>query len=100
MFLRLPAKGRFRGIGGLDRSALGIPTEAEFVERYCKRTGLGDIPQWTFYLVFSYFRIAAILQGVMKRALDGNASSEEALAYGAMAGPLARSAVALIDETP
>jgi aminoglycoside phosphotransferase (APT) family kinase protein len=85
------------GMGETDREQLGIPGEAEYVARYCERRGLAGIPHWTFYLVFSYFRFAAILQGVLKRALDGNASSSKALAYGALAPVLARDAVALID---
>jgi aminoglycoside phosphotransferase (APT) family kinase protein len=84
------------GLGEIDRAQLGIPAEAEYVARYCERRGLGGIAHWTFYLVFSYFRFAAILQGVLKRALDGNASSSKALAYGALAPVLANDAVALI----
>jgi aminoglycoside phosphotransferase (APT) family kinase protein len=63
---------------------------------YCRRLGIDSIPQFNFYLVFSFFRLAAILQGVKKRALDGNASSEKALLMGSMAKPLAEMAVALI----
>ena len=77
MQLRLPAEGVFRGIGSIDRKAYGIPSEAEYVARYCERTGVGRIDNWTFYLAFSFFRLAAILQGVYKRALDGNASDPE-----------------------
>lgn len=57
----------------------GIPGEAEFVAEYCKRTGRGQLPNWNFYLAFSFFRLAAIVQGVYKRGLQGNASSTEAL---------------------
>jgi len=85
------------GFGGIDRELLGIPGEDEYVALYCKRRGIAEIPCWTFYLVFSYFRFAAILQGVLKRALDGNASSSKALAYGALTPVLANDAVALID---
>ena len=74
---RLPSEGAFRGLGGLDRRAHGLPSEAEYVARYCERTGVGDIPNWTYYLAFSFFRLAAILQGVYKRSLDGNASNPE-----------------------
>ncbi len=85
------------GLGGLDRKSLGIPTEEDYVRDYCQRRGLDGIPHWNFYLVFSFFRLAAILQGVKKRALAGNASSQKALDYGAMAAPLAKQAVELID---
>ncbi|MEE1656064.1 phosphotransferase family protein [Microvirga sp. CF3062] len=74
---RLPSEGAFRGLGGIDRKAHGIPTEAEYVELYCRRTGTEMIGHWPFYLAFSFFRLAAILQGVYKRSLDGNASNPE-----------------------
>ena len=74
---RLPDAGVFRGLGDLDRKAHGLPTEAEYVELYCRRLGVPGMPHWTFYLAFSFFRMAAILQGVLKRALEGNASNPE-----------------------
>jgi aminoglycoside phosphotransferase (APT) family kinase protein len=58
---------------------LGIPTEAQYVQRYCERTGRAPIAQWRLFIVFQLFRIAAILAGVYKRALDGNASDARAL---------------------
>ena len=85
------------GFGDANRAALGIPTEREYVERYCERRGLGEIPHWNFYLVFGFFRFAAILQGVQKRALDGNASSSKAFEYGALAPVLAAQALELIE---
>ncbi|MDX3911455.1 MAG: phosphotransferase [Sphingobium sp.] len=80
----------FRGFGDLDRAALGIPEEDAYVRRYCARTGRDDIPHWQFYLAFSFFRVAAILQGVRSRALNGQASSADAAEVGAKAGPLAQ----------
>lgn len=74
---RLPNDGPLRGLGGLDRTALGIPSEEAYVARYCERVGMGDLSAWTFALAFSFFRVAAILQGVKKRALSGNASNPE-----------------------
>tara|TARA_R110002012_G_scaffold77840_3_gene198259 strand:+ start:20913 stop:21947 length:1035 start_codon:yes stop_codon:yes gene_type:complete len=73
---RLPHKSGFRGLGGLDREELGIPSEADYVARYSKRSGIA-VDNWTFCLSFSFFRLAAILQGVYKRSLDGNASNPE-----------------------
>ena len=73
---RLPA-GRYRGLGGVDRAANGIPTEAEYVAAYCQWMGLKTIPDWTFLIAFSFFRSIAIHQGVYKRSLDGNASNPE-----------------------
>jgi aminoglycoside phosphotransferase (APT) family kinase protein len=74
---RLPQTGPFAGLGDLDRDALGIPEEAAYVARYCERAGLPGIAHWTFYVAFSFFRLAAILQGVKRRALAGNASNPE-----------------------
>jgi aminoglycoside phosphotransferase (APT) family kinase protein len=98
MQLRMPSDCVIRGLAGIDRAALGIPTEEEYVAAYCERCGLPGIPDWTFYLAFGFFRLAAILQGVLKRAIDGNASSELAFEYGALTAPLASMAVELLDE--
>ena len=91
MQLRLPSDiAHAAGLGGLDREALGIPSEKAYIDAYCKRRNIGKIDNWTFYLAFSFFRLAAILQGVVKRAHDGNASSEKAMQLGAMVRPLAQ----------
>jgi aminoglycoside phosphotransferase (APT) family kinase protein len=82
----------FRGLGGVDLAALGIPDEAEYVAAYCRHTGRDRIAAWEFYMVYSLFRIAAICQGIAKRALDGTAASAEAAAHGAIARPLAEQA--------
>ena len=96
---RLPNTGISKGLADMDRTALGIPAEAEYVELYCQRTGRDGVPDWTFCLAFSFFRLAAIVQGVLKRALDGNASSARATEIGKMARPLAQAAVELIDKS-
>jgi aminoglycoside phosphotransferase (APT) family kinase protein len=80
---------RFRGIAGLDLAALGIPVETEYIAAYCRRTGRTRIEHWDFYLAYNMFRLAAILQGIMKRALDGTAASAEALDAGRRARPMA-----------
>ncbi len=85
------------GLGDIDRESLGIPNEADYVAQYCQRRGLESIPDWNFYLVFGFFRFAAILQGVLKRAVEGNASSKKAFDYGALAPVLACKAVGLIE---
>lgn len=74
---QLPAGGEGRGLQGVDRAALGLPSDAEFIAAYCKRRGLPGIENFGFYLGFCFFRMAAIIQGVLKRALDGNASNPE-----------------------
>jgi aminoglycoside phosphotransferase (APT) family kinase protein len=85
--------GAFRGIGGLDHAALGIPSERDYVRRYCERSGLAtpaELAQdWNFYLAYNLFRMAAILQGIAKRVEDGTASSVQARQTAAGARPLA-----------
>jgi aminoglycoside phosphotransferase (APT) family kinase protein len=95
---RLPHSGSFSGLGGIDRAAEGIPTEAEYVVLYCRRAGLERVPDWTFLVAFSFFRAAAIVQGVYKRSLDGNASNPERARRMGEAVPLmARLAMEAID---
>ena len=85
--------GAFRGIGGLDVISLGIPLEAEYIARYCERTGFATPAQlqadWNFYLAYNLFRLAAILQGIGKRVELGTASSAQAVSSAAGARPLA-----------
>jgi aminoglycoside phosphotransferase (APT) family kinase protein len=85
--------GVFRGIGGLDHAALGIPSEAEYIRRYCARTGRTDggtlAADWNFYLAYNLFRLASIMQGIAKRVVDGTASSAQARNSGAAARTLA-----------
>jgi aminoglycoside phosphotransferase (APT) family kinase protein len=90
MAWRIPP-GMFRGLGGLDFASLGIPTEREYVASYCRRTGRDgiDARDWEYYMVYNMFRLAAIAQGVLARAVQGNASSAEALQTGRVARPLA-----------
>ncbi|MBZ9795043.1 phosphotransferase [Mesorhizobium sp. ES1-4] len=96
---RLPHSSGFRGLGGIDRSALGLPGEEEYVAAYCRRRGLDGIDNWTFFLAFSFFRLAAICQGVYKRSLDGNASNpEKARTYGEAVKLLSHLAAKLIDK--
>ena len=96
---RLPHTGGFRGLGGVDRAARGIPDEATYVKRYCERRGIDAIENWFFYLAFSFFRLAAILQGVYKRSLDGNASNpERAKTYGAAVPIMGKMAIRMIRE--
>jgi len=89
MALRLPRNPALPGLAGLDRSALGIPDEAALLARYSALTGRPIPADWPFVLAFSFFRLAAIAQGVAKRAEQGNASSEQAVQAGRMTGMLA-----------
>lgn len=86
------------GLVGIDHAASGIPTERDYVARYCARTGRDRIENWSFYLSFSIFRLASIAQGVYKRGLDGNASSENANAFGNACQFLATHAWRLANE--
>lgn len=87
MRMRLPSKSRNPGLSGglqnVDRAALGIPTEREYVAEYCRRRDIARIDKWEFHLAFSFFRLSAIAQGIAKRAVEGNAASRDA----AWAGP-------------
>ena len=85
---RLP-NALFRGLSDVDLTALSIPSEPEYVAAYCRRTGRRNIENWNYYLVYGLFRLAAILQGVAKRAAGGNASDENAAILGAKARPIA-----------
>lgn len=82
--------GQFRGIAGLDLKALGIPSQDEYIAKYCERTGKTIRKEdFNFYLAYNMFRLAGILQGIMKRYVDGTASSEQALKSGKAARPMA-----------
>lgn len=96
---RLPHQSGFKGLGGIDRTAIGLPSEEDYVAAYCRRRGLAGIDQWTFLLAFSFFRLAAICQGVYKRALDGNASNPaRARVYADAVKLLTQLAVQLIEK--
>lgn len=95
---RLPHQGGFRGLGGVDRLALGLPLEEDYVAAYCKRRNLDGIDNWFFYVAFSFFRLMAILQGVYRRSIDGNASNpEKAKQYGMAVPIMAQMAMAMIN---
>ena len=74
---QLPAGTEGRGMAGLDRAALGLPSDEAFIAQYCERRGLKGIDNFGYYLGFCFFRMAAIIQGVLKRGLDGNASNPQ-----------------------
>ena len=82
----------FRGLAGVDLAGLGIPSEDEYVAAYRSRTGRGRIADWEFYIVYSLFRLAAIMQGIAKRAIDGTAASREAVELGRLARPVGEQA--------
>lgn len=63
-----------RGLAGVDRAGLGLPSDTQVIDAYCAHRDISGIDNFASYLAFSFFRMAAILQGVKKRALDGNAS--------------------------
>ncbi len=97
MQLRMPAQvGHISGLRGRDLGELGVPTEEEYVARYCERMGIERIDNFGFYVAFSFFRLAAIIQGVAKRAVDGNASNKNAAQLGEFVEPMAQLAIEAI----
>lgn len=79
----------WRGIGGLDLAALGIPDEATYVQWYAAQHGALPEQDWEFYLAFNLFRMSAILHGIAERAAQGNANAADALETGRRAVPVA-----------
>lgn len=99
MQMRMPYREQgMSGLKGVDRGELGIPTERQYIADYCRRMNIDGIDNWAFYLAFSFFRLAAIIQGVAKRAVLGNASNEKAAALGQWVEPLAQQALGVIEE--
>jgi len=90
--------GQFRGMNGMDLAALGIPGEQEYVALYCRRTGRAGIDNVDFYLAYNMFRLAAILQGIAKRAIDGTAANAQAVETGKRARPSAEAGWALVER--
>jgi aminoglycoside phosphotransferase (APT) family kinase protein len=74
---------------GRDLTALGVPRMSDYVDAYVARTGLDPRPHLPVYLAYNFFRIAAILQGIIGRVRDGTATSEFAPAKAEMIRPLA-----------
>jgi aminoglycoside phosphotransferase (APT) family kinase protein len=89
---------QFNGLAGLDLASLGIPTEADYIAAYCRRTGREGIANWDFYMAYNMFRIAAILQGIMGRFVEGTASSAHAAERGKQVRPLAELAWAQAEK--
>ena len=74
---RMPVGADGRGLDGVNRQEFGLPSDEEFIATYCERRDISQIQDFGFYLAFCFFRMGAVLQGVKKRALDGNASNPE-----------------------
>ncbi|MDB5581295.1 MAG: aminoglycoside phosphotransferase [Bradyrhizobium sp.] len=93
------APGQFRGIGGLDLKALNIPDEADYIAMYARNIGKPvDTSHWRFYMAYNMFRMAGILQGIMKRYVDGTAASQQALDAGKRARPMAEMGWAQVEQ--
>ncbi|WP_176598984.1 MULTISPECIES: phosphotransferase [Sphingobium] len=86
------------GLAGADVEALNIPSEADYVAAYCRRTGGDSIPGYRFALAFNFFRLAAIFHGIKGRAIRGTAASAQAHERAAAFPELAALAVAQIPE--
>jgi len=88
-----PDDGDARGsLMGLDLAALGIPDLETYVDRYCERVGRPPIGNLGFYKAYNLFRVAAIVQGIVGRALQGNAAADGAAQQAARVRPLAEAA--------
>ncbi|MGH6982519.1 MAG: phosphotransferase [Stellaceae bacterium] len=96
---RLGSSTYQRGLADIDFAKEGVPDEAQYKAMYCRRTGRGDIPHWDFYMVYNMFRLAAILQGIMGRVVEGNASSANAREQGARAKLLAEAGWRLVEQS-
>jgi aminoglycoside phosphotransferase (APT) family kinase protein len=88
----------FRGLAGVDFAATGIPDEGSYLAAYLGRMGKARPEAWEFYIVLSLFRIAAILQGIARRAIDGSASDRNAEAVGAKARPISEIAWSIAER--
>lgn len=88
MMYRVPPR-IVAGLAGADLPALNIPSEAEYLAAYCRRTGRGGIAHLDFYLAFNMFRLAAIFHGIKGRLVRGTASSAHAAGYAAGIGWMA-----------
>jgi aminoglycoside phosphotransferase (APT) family kinase protein len=91
--------GQFRGIAGLNLLELGIPSEQDYIAEYCRATGRSKIENWNFYLAYNMFRLAGILQGIMKRVVDGTAASQQGASAGRSARPLAEQAWKIVEKS-
>ena len=96
---QMPPGAEGRGLAGIDRAPLGLPSDQDFIDAYCRRRGLDGIDDFGFYLSFSFFRMGGILQGVLKRALDGNASNpERAIKLGGFVSLFAQSGLRALNK--
>src|ERR1051325_8151204 len=87
------------GVEALDLGAMGIPTESEYVEAYCRKAGRGAIDHWDFYIAFALFRLGAIAQGIMGRVRDGTANDPRAVERGKRARPLGEAGWAVVERS-
>jgi len=87
---RMPIQSTSSGtLFGADLASLGIPSEEEYIAKYCERTGRNGIENIDFYFAYNFFRLAGILQGIVGRVRDGTASNEHAAAMEESVKPLA-----------
>ncbi|WP_210235517.1 hypothetical protein [Bradyrhizobium yuanmingense] len=88
------------GLTGADLAALNIPSETEYIDRYCRATDREGISDWHFYIAFNFFRLAAIMHGIAGRALRGTASSMQAIERGKTFPGLAALSVRALENLP
>ena len=89
LMYRMPSAGSFTGLLGRDLEDLGIPSEADYVDAYCERTGREGLADLDYLIVYNMFRLAAIVHGIKGRIARGNASSAHAVETAKALEPLA-----------
>lgn len=87
------------GLQGMDLEELGIPSESALLETYASSAGRDEVPNIDYYIVFSMFRLAAILAGVMRRGLDGNAADPRAIERGKSYQQIAATAMEIANSS-
>jgi aminoglycoside phosphotransferase (APT) family kinase protein len=98
---QMPVGAQGRGLAGVDRETESLMSDREFVEEYCRLTDRAGIKDFGVYVAFCFFRMAAILQGVKRRALDGNASDpERGLKLGELVPHYAEAGLEALDVRP
>jgi len=96
---RIGAETTPYGLQGMDLTQLGIPPEAELLKTYASSAGQKDVPNIDYYIVFSMFRLAAILAGVMRRGMDGNAADPRAIERGKNYQQIAKAAMDIANSS-
>lgn len=88
MYWHMP-KGDPFSLANVDHKETGIPTLEDMLSCYADAAGLTTVPKMEWYYAFNMFRLVGIFQGIKKRIIDGNASSNQAEKVAALIPDLA-----------